>query len=813
MSIDLSEFIPVFLEESFEGLDTMESCLLELQPGDMETINTIFRAAHSIKGGSGTFGFDEVGRFTHELETLLDKMRNGQCEATPDRVALLLSAVDCVRSLLVSASEGGEVDRSQVDQVERQLVAAVHGDEMSTVADSSASAPDDGVVGGGDGWRIRFIPEPGLLMSGNDPMLLFRELALLGPLEINLLTDSLPELDTLDPTELHLAWELMLSAAVDETSIREIFEWVEDDCELILEPLTAGTTGAESAQGWDITLRPEADFLVTGNDPLLLFRELAELGALQVQLDSENLPALDQLDPVELRLNWRLSLHSACSEADIRAVFDWVDDQCELIITPVGGSPNPESAGPVDGLQPPISGEPITSEDPTSEATGDQIVPPSAPAVAPKSAVKSDTKPAAKAPAGRSGADSSSIRVETGKVDALIDRVGELVITQAMLAQVCEQLSDIDHPAVEQLLAGLGQLERNTRDLQEDVMRVRMLPISFVFNRFPRVVHDVSSKLGKKVELLLKGEQTELDKTVMEKIGDPLVHLLRNSLDHGLETPAERLSVGKPETGQVLLNAYHEGGYIVIDISDDGRGLNRDKILGKAVEKGLVSADANLAPHEIDELIFLPGFSTADQVSDLSGRGVGMDVVRRNIESLGGHVSVHSVPGEGSRFSVRLPLTLAIVDGQLVRLGQDTYIVPLVSIVETIKASDSMLTALGGSRCLLRFRGEYLPLVNLRELFELDGPPADIAEHLIVVVENAGQKLGLIVDELMGQQQAVIKSLEVNFKRIAGIAGATIMGDGGVALILDVAGLMGVALDPELASAARRRSKQEGLDQ
>ena len=786
MSIDLSEFIPVFLEESFEGLDTMESCLLELQPGDMETINTIFRAAHSIKGGSGTFGFDEVGRFTHELETLLDKMRNGQCEVTPDRVALLLSSVDCVRSLLVSASEGGEVDCSQVEEVERQLVAVVHGDEVSTLADSSASAPDEGVVDGGDGWRIRFTPDPGLLMSGNDPMLLFRELALLGPLEINLLTDALPALDNLDPTELYLAWELTLSAAVDETSIREIFEWVEDDCELILEPFTAQTTGAESGQTWDITLRPDADFLVTGNDPLLLFRELAELGSLQVQLDSENLPALDQLDPVELRLNWHMTLHSACSEADIRAVFDWVDDQCELIIKPVEESSNPESAGPAGGAQPLTSGEPISSAPAASEATGDQILPPSAPAVAPKSAVKSDTKPAAKAPAGRSGADSSSIRVETGKVDALIDRVGELVITQAMLAQVCEQLSDIDHPAVEQLLAGLGQLERNTRDLQEDVMRVRMLPISFVFNRFPRVVHDVSSKLGKKVELLLKGEQTELDKTVMEKIGDPLVHLVRNSLDHGLETPAERLSVGKPETGQVLLNAYHEGGYIVIDISDDGRGLNRDKILGKAVEKGLVSADANLAPHEIDELIFLPGFSTADQVSDLSGRGVGMDVVKNAVSGLGGRVSITSTAGAGTTFTIVLPLTLAVMDGFVISIADQTMVIPIASIIETIRPNRKDLHHIGTGGEVISVRGAYVPIVDVARNLGLSHGADDIGSGVLLLVSTESHGLtALRVGAIHDQRQVVIKSLESNYGAIPGVSAATILGDGKIALILD----------------------------
>lgn len=390
----------------------------------------------------------------------------------------------------------------------------------------------------------------------------------------------------------------------------------------------------------------------------------------------------------------------------------------------------------------------------------------------------------------------------------MINRVGELVITQAMLGQVGEELAEIAAGSeVERLQAGLEQLERNTRDLQEDVMRVRMLPISFVFNRFPRLVHDVSGKLGKKVELVITGEQTEIDKTVMEKIGDPMVHLIRNSLDHGLESPEERVAAGKPEMGRVELDAYHQGGFIIIDITDDGRGLNTEKIFQKALENGLVTADQQLTDNEINELIFKPGFSTADAVSDLSGRGVGMDVVRRNIESLGGHVRVKSEPGHGSTFSVSLPLTLAILDGQLIRVHEETYIIPLVSIVETILADQEAMSSIAGENKLLHFRDEYIPLINLRSLFKL---PLDENQEnsLIAIVENGGQKVGLIVDELHGQQQVVIKSLEVNFKRIEGFAGATILGDGSVALILDIAGLMQRGLDHETASTAKKRSGQ-----
>jgi len=386
----------------------------------------------------------------------------------------------------------------------------------------------------------------------------------------------------------------------------------------------------------------------------------------------------------------------------------------------------------------------------------------------------------------------------------LINRVGELVITQAMLGQVGADLTEITTgPEVERLQTGLELLERNTRDLQEDVMRVRMLPISFVFNRFPRLVHDVSGKLGKKVELVLSGEQTEIDKTVMEKIGDPMTHLIRNSLDHGLETPEERLAAGKSETGKVELRAYHQGGHIIIDIIDDGRGLNTKKIYEKACEKGLINKDQQLNDQEINELVFKAGFSTADEVTDLSGRGVGMDVVRRNIESLGGQVSIKSEPNKGSTFSVKLPLTLAILEGQLVRVHEDTYVIPLVSIVETILATNSAINSIAGESKLLHFREDYISLLNLKNIFKLntDAPVDEKESNLIAIVESGGKKVGLIVDELYGQQQVVIKSLEVNFKRVEGLSGATILGDGSVALILDVAGLMqrGQAFEMEAA--------------
>ncbi len=372
--------------------------------------------------------------------------------------------------------------------------------------------------------------------------------------------------------------------------------------------------------------------------------------------------------------------------------------------------------------------------------------------------------------------------------------VGELVITQSMLGEIGSgEIEEFDAARLEKLRDGLQQLERNTREMQESVMQIRMLPISFSFNRFPRLVHDLSSKLGKKIELKISGENTELDKTVMEKIGDPLVHLVRNSLDHGIEMPDERIAQGKPETGVIHLNAFHQGGNIVIEISDDGGGLPADKILAKARERGLVGADEALSHERTLELIFEPGFSTAEVVSDVSGRGVGMDVVRRNIKDLGGTIEVHSTLGEGSTFTIRLPLTLAILDGQLLSVGDETFIMPLISIIESLQVDTAMVNSVAGSTEMYRLRDDYIPIVRLYEIFGIEPKTTRLQEALLVVVEHEGNKIGLMVDELLGQQQVVIKSLETNYRRIEGISGATILGDGTVALILDVGGLISLS--------------------
>ncbi len=824
MSIDLSQFISTFLEESYEGLEIMESSLLDLDSADEETINTIFRAAHSIKGGAGTFGFSEVADFTHVVETLLDELRSGKQDISPPLVNLLLESVDCIKALLEAAQDGPEADADVVSSVQTRLEQALGGGnieqccsepvpESNAQAEATTAVDNQSAAGSVGCWKITFIPNEDLLQSGHEPSFMFEALKDLGELKILPNKSALPKFSKLNPESIYLSWNLVLISDCSAEDVSEIFEWVEDECELVIERSATEESQTKAEPGWVIHFTPFETLLETGNEPSFMLEALSDLGSVDVTTRIENLPELSALDPEKLYLSWVINLYSECSEEDVREVFEWVEDECSLTVTALDSSLQADASAVETEvsaqadvsaltLDPQVDTAPVSDPEPSLETVGV----PSEPSID-QSKVKPEKTISASKKA-KPAAESSSIRVDTDKIDALINRVGELVITQAMLGQVGDELAEISAGSeVERLQAGLDQLERNTRDLQEDVMRVRMLPISFVFNRFPRLVHDVSGKLGKKVELVITGEQTEIDKTVMEKIGDPMVHLIRNSLDHGLETPEERVAAGKPEMGKVELDAYHQGGFIIIDITDDGRGLNTEKIYQKALDKGLITADQVLTDSEINELVFKPGFSTADAVSDLSGRGVGMDVVRRNIESLGGHVSVRSEPGHGSTFSVSLPLTLAILDGQLVRIHNETYIIPLIAIVETILADSNSVSPIAGENKLLHFRDEYIPLINLRSLFKLPKPEDKAESSLIAIVENGGQKVGLVVDELFGQQQVVIKSLEVNFKRIEGFAGATILGDGSVALILDVAGLMKRGLNFESAATAKKRNE------
>jgi two-component system chemotaxis sensor kinase CheA len=534
---------------------------------------------------------------------------------------------------------------------------------------------------------------------------------------------------------------------------------------------------------WEISFKPHQELLARGNDPLRMLRELASLGTVTTRVSLDSLPALDQLDSQVCYLSWTLELEGAASEQQIRDVFDWAEGDCELAIRHLNAPAAPEV--PVEvAVAAPVE---VAAEPPAPE------VPAPAPAAPVAQVAQPTIKEAApaKAESGPTVGDSGSIRVSVEKIDELMNTVGELVITQAMLSQLGQKL---EGPDAEQFRSSLANLERNMRGLQESVMRVRMLPISFVFSRFPRMARDLAQRLGKQIDLKLTGQETELDKTVMEKIGDPLVHLVRNSIDHGVEMPDVRVAKGKPAVGTVHLDAYHRGGNIAVEVSDDGAGLDKERILAKAKSRGLVGANDILTDEQIHDLIFLPGFSTAEKTTDVSGRGVGMDVVRRNVNELGGKIEIKSFAGKGSKFLITLPLTLAIVDGQSVAVGGETYIVPLVSIVESMQLKPTQVSRLAGSRNeVISFRGDYLPIIRLHEVFGVEPRSRALHEGLIVVAEGDGRRVGLFVDDLLGQQQVVIKSLETNYGRIDGVSGATILGDGSVSLILDLPGLIRAA--------------------
>jgi len=541
----------------------------------------------------------------------------------------------------------------------------------------------------------------------------------------------------------------------------------------------ASTVDSDNNGCWQIEFVPLPHLMKTGNDPIRLIDTLADLGEISVVVHHEKVPVLHEIAEEDCYLSWTIKLFGDIEKEDITEIFEWVDGDCELSIEKI--SPTAEI---VDSIEQETAVVVEVEQTKVAESL------PATPVVAePPASAKNTAKPTEEKSTVKKS--SGSIRVEIDKIDSLINMVGELVITQSMLSTVGEEFTE---DKLERLQQGLVQLERHSRTLQESVMRIRMLPISSVFNRFPRLVRDLSKQLNKDIELKISGESTELDKTVIEQIGDPLVHLVRNSLDHGIELPSLRMAKGKPETGLIHLNAYHKGGSIVIEISDDGAGLNAKKILEKAIERGMVNDGDSLSDEKIYELIMLPGFSTAEQITDVSGRGVGMDVVRKNIQSLGGSIAIASELGAGSTITITLPLTLAILDGQSVSVGDENYIVPIMSIVESTQINPEFVSHVTGKGEVLRLRNEYIPIIRLASVFGIENARFHrLDQGLLVIVENGGNKCGLFVDELLGQQQVVIKSLETNFKRMQGLSGATILGDGSVAFILDIPGIVELA--------------------
>lgn len=645
-----ASFKKTFFEECAELLNAAEGHLADLDAGraNADTLHAVFRAVHSIKGGAGAFGFAQLVRFAHALEALLDDLRAGSSGPSREVVALLLRAIDVLGDIVAAAQNATELTDGNAESVLAVLEESRRAQDGTNSHHAPATAPRGAV----ETYEIGFTPGQDLLRRAHEPLLLVRALQRLGTLAVEVDATHVPDLALLDPEICHLAWNFRLETDAGEDAVREVFEFVEDLCEL-----------------------------------------------------------------------------SICSK----------------------------SSGPGAAC---------------NAAPG-----PTLPAVAPGATARPNSAV-------------TSIRVDTDKVDRLVNLVGELVITQAMLAQQGGYLPVEQYPA---LIQGLEALSQHARELQESVMAIRAQPVKSVFVRMPRLVRELATSLGKEVRLLTSGETTEIDKTVIEQLTDPLTHMIRNAIDHGIESPDERVRRGKPPEGTIYLSAEHRSGRIVIEIADDGRGLNRERVLAKARERELVPADAALSEEEIDNLIFLPGFSTAEQVSNVSGRGVGMDVVKRNIQALGGRITIESKAGAGSRFLLSLPLTLAVLDGMVVAVGRETYIIPLTNIMESLRPKPADIHPVVGKGAVLSIRGEYVPLVYPSRIFKVPDTIADPCAGTVVIVENEGEgRIGLVVDELLGQQQVVIKSLESNFRSVEGISGATILGNGRVALILDVARLRNV---------------------
>ncbi|MDA8447185.1 chemotaxis protein CheW [Paracidovorax valerianellae] len=694
---DLSQFYQIFFEEAGENLDQMEHMLLDLDlsAANDEELNGIFRCAHSIKGGAATFGFSDVAELTHQMESLLDRLRRHELQPIPQMVDVLLESADASRSLLARHQAGGQGEAVSTAELVRRISDLAAGkvpEESVAIAAPPPPAPAPAPAVAAPSFSAA-APVPGSARS----------------LEIRI-----GPLDRLEQAD----------------AIKELFRDI---------PGLGSIRDVPSAESG---FRLFAVETTSTNDDLLdLFA--FHVSKDQVKINGEGVGAEADPDP-EAAL-----LHGVGSEASAEAPYGFFNGS--------PGMPGDQAVVPAGNVADVPSAKPANA----------------ARAAEPKAVSQAQM-------------ESTTIRVAVNKVDQLINLVGELVITQAMLAQNSRGL---DAGAYQQLLAGLADLDRNTRDLQESVMSIRMIPMSIVFSRFPRMLRDLANKLGKKVEMVTLGEATELDKSLVEKITDPLTHLVRNSCDHGIEMPADRLAAGKSEHGTITLSASHQGGSIVIEVRDDGRGLSREKILRKARERGLDVSD-QMTDADVWGLIFAPGFSTADEVTDVSGRGVGMDVVKRNIAALNGSVEVDSAEGYGMRVSVRLPLTLAIMDGMSVGVGEEVYILPLSSVVESFQVNpDDVNTVAQGSQ-LVKVRDEYMPVIALEKTFQVPRLDQNKSSNIMVVVEADGSRVALLVDELLGQHQVVVKNLETNYRKVPNVSGATILGDGTVALILDTGALV-----------------------
>lgn len=712
---DLTQFYQIFFEEAAENIDQMERTLLSLnlQTADDEELNGIFRCAHSVKGGAATFGFSDVAELTHQMESLLDRLRRHELQPNAAMVDVLLESADVSRHLLARHQAGGTGD-------------------VPETADLLA--------------RIRH------LTSG---------------------VVSAPE--SKSPAE---AGPFKTAEAVQQTPPDE--------------PAMALTKAVDGLRTLEVRVGPLKN-MAPAEAIRELFRDIPDLGTIDdLASDKDDIRAF--------------TVRTSTATEELLDLFEFHVSREQIRIAEAGiAEPAASLALPVEAADGVIESriQPPEPEPAAANAVGFGFFDgaPGAPAAlgAPGDSepapVQLPTVPVPVAPPGRSAAkvaapmaqvEAATIRVSISKVDQLINLVGELVITQAMLAQNSRAL---DAGLYQKMLTGLADLDRNTRDLQESVMSIRMIPMSVVFSRFPRMLRDLASKLGKKVDFVTLGESTELDKGLVEKITDPLTHLVRNSCDHGVELPEERRRAGKPETGTITLSAAHQGGSIVIEVRDDGRGMSREKILNKARQRGLDVSD-QMPDSEVWQLIFAPGFSTAEVVTDVSGRGVGMDVVKRNIAALNGTVEIDSAEGYGMKVSVRLPLTLAIMDGMSVGVGKEVYMLPLSSVIESFQVKADAMNTVGQGGQLVKVRDEYMPVVELERVFQIPRPDRNRPSDIMVVIEAEGSRVALLVDDLLGQQQVVVKNLESNYRKIPNVSGATILGDGKVALILDTGALV-----------------------
>lgn len=710
---DLTQFYQIFFEEAGENLDLMEQMLLNLnlETADDEELNGIFRCAHSVKGGAATFGFSDVAELTHQMESLLDRLRRHELQPNADMVDVLLESADASRGLLARHQAGGEGDSPPTADLVKRISVLASG--QAAVSPAVVAAPSPPIA------PPVAVPVPAASASvvpvAEKISKKTRSLEILiGPLDRPDQADAIKELFRDIPGLGEIS-----ALACDRADSRAFAVETSSSDEDLLDLFAFHVSRAQ------VLIKELDDAVVHPESGYGFFAGAA--GAPQVTSYDDDPPPGAPLAPLP--------------------GFGFFDG--------APGAPNSPMAAVVG----------VASESSESKAPVRAGVRPAAPVAQPEAA---------------------TIRVAISKVDQLINLVGELVITQAMLAQNSRALD----PAVyQQLLTGLTDLDRNTRDLQESVMSIRMIPMSIVFSRFPRMLRDLASKLGKKVDFVTQGEATELDKGLVEKITDPLTHLVRNSCDHGVEMPADRIRAGKSETGTITLSAAHQGGSIVIEVRDDGRGMSREKILSKARERGLDVSD-QMSDSEVWQLIFAPGFSTAEVVTDVSGRGVGMDVVKRNIAALNGTVEIDSAEGYGMKVSVRLPLTLAIMDGMSVGVGDEVYILPLSSVVESFQVKADAVSTVGQGSQLVKVRDEYMPVIELEKVFQIPRFDFEKSSDIMVVIEADGSRVALLVDELLGQQQVVVKNLESNYRKVPNISGATILGDGKVALILDTGALV-----------------------